>query len=94
MSQEKAKVWATCRCKARWTGLGRAHCSGCHNTFSSVSLFDQHLTGVGACLSPESMRYRLFDEVWHGKEMSPEVRRQLQSRERGAVGTRTRGKAS
>jgi hypothetical protein len=40
-----------CRCGARWTGLSRAHCAGCHRTFSAVTAFDLHRRG-GACLDP------------------------------------------
>ena len=31
----------TCgRCGEIWTGLGRAHCDGCHRTFTVASAFD------------------------------------------------------
>lgn len=34
----------SCRtCTAEWSGLGRCHCSKCHNTFNSLAAFDMHL---------------------------------------------------
>jgi len=30
------------KCKERWTGSGKAHCTGCHKTFRSVGGFDKH----------------------------------------------------
>jgi hypothetical protein len=45
------------RCNARWGGLNTSHCSGCHETFTSLSAFDAHRTGSHAngtrtCLPP------------------------------------------
>lgn len=33
---------AECTCGAVWTGLSMAHCSVCHQTFSTVDNFDIH----------------------------------------------------
>lgn len=40
-------AWITCRCGARWTALGAAHCGACHETFAGPTLFDQHRTQAG-----------------------------------------------
>ena len=47
-------------CDAWWTGLSTAHCSACHQTFTTVGAFDKHRTGKHAddtryCLSPDSV---------------------------------------
>ena len=47
-------------CKAEWTGLKTAHCSACHQTFTTPSAFDLHRTGSHAngkraCLPPEAV---------------------------------------
>lgn len=47
---EPSWVTAGC-CSARWTGLSAAHCSACHETFTSVSAFDLHRRKA-VCLSP------------------------------------------
>lgn len=39
-------------CGARWTGASRAHCAGCHQTFSSYSAWQMHRRGL-ACRAPE-----------------------------------------
>jgi hypothetical protein len=44
----------TCRCNATWTGVNRAHCSACHNTFGGVTSFDAHRKG-GRCTKPASL---------------------------------------
>jgi hypothetical protein len=46
-----------CGCGAAWTGLGMAHCTVCHETFSTVSNFDRHRQpiakgGERACRPP------------------------------------------
>lgn len=72
------------RCPATWTGQSRAHCSGCHRTFSSVGTFDAHRSaagGRGECLDPASVTNRageqvLFerDGIWSGPEMTDEAK--------------------
>lgn len=42
-------IWHSCG--AWWTGAGRGHCGGCHETFSSQTSFDVHRRG-GRCLDP------------------------------------------
>lgn len=43
----------SCKCGARWTGPGRAHCAAddCHQTFGGVTSFDVHRKN-GTCLDP------------------------------------------
>ena len=46
-------------CGATWTGAASMHCSGCHQTFGGLSLFDAHRTGYGdrgSCKDPRAMR--------------------------------------
>ena len=45
------------RCNLRWGGLKTAHCTACHETFTTVSTFDKHRAGSHAsgtrhCLPP------------------------------------------
>lgn len=64
-------------CTTRWSGGGRAHCSGCHLTWNTATLFDRHrrLRGEqGICLDPTTMTtpdgpLRLLNGVWNGPEM-------------------------
>jgi hypothetical protein len=66
-------------CPAQWTGASRAHCSGCHRTFSGATLFDAHRSPRGprgTCLDPATLtvtdgspRMRLRDGIWAGPEM-------------------------
>lgn len=58
-------------CEATWTGLAAAHCPSCHDTFSTVALFDRHRRG-SACLDPSTVldaagtrvMYRGADDMW------------------------------
>lgn len=34
-------------CTAEWTGVSRAHCSGCHHTFTGITAFDRHRDAGG-----------------------------------------------
>lgn len=71
----------SCRgCPEVWAAAGAAHCSGCHQTFSSVTLFDHHRSAVGeygTCLDPLGLhdkagyRTHLFrDGMWRSPEMT------------------------
>lgn len=46
-------------CDTKWSGVSRAHCSACHQTFAAFGLFDLHrrltTAGVGTCLDPEGI---------------------------------------
>lgn len=42
-------------CGSRWTGHQKAHCAGCHLTFSSDSAFDTHRRGM-RCNDPSTMK--------------------------------------
>ena len=56
----------TCgRCPAWWTGLGSAHCVGCHESFTSVSAFDLHRRG-GECRHPADVGLVPADKSWPG----------------------------
>lgn len=43
-------------CGAKWSGSSRAHCGGCHTTFSGDSAFDRHRRGDDGrqCLDPDA----------------------------------------
>lgn len=51
-----AGMTTCCRCSGKWGGLKTAHCSACHNTFSTPGNFDRHRTGTHPggrwCLPP------------------------------------------
>lgn len=69
-------------CGATWTGLSRAHCSGCGNTFSGTWYFDRHRTNKGehgTCLDPATVTDTNGNRVlyhrngyWGGPEMTDE----------------------
>ena len=42
----------THNCGAKWTGASRAHCAGCHETFSCDKNFDLHRKS-SACAPPD-----------------------------------------
>lgn len=42
-------------CDRKWTGVRQAHCSGCHEHFSSPFTFDAHQKR-GKCLTPARVR--------------------------------------
>lgn len=63
-------------CGRSWTGLRTAHCGGCHETFSGVSLFDEHRNQHGergSCRDPRTGAIGevvLVDGVWHRPAMT------------------------
>ena len=42
----------THRCGAKWSGTSRAHCAGCHETFSCDTNFDLHRKSF-TCYPPD-----------------------------------------
>lgn len=64
MSETKDyKVYHSCSCGSKWSGVERAHCPSCHKTFNSVYAFDKHRTGTyepntRRCLTTEEMTAR------------------------------------
>ena len=42
----------THNCGAKWTGMSRAHCAGCHETFSCDSNFDLRRKSM-TCAPPD-----------------------------------------
>jgi hypothetical protein len=70
MSTEKI----TCGgCDRTWTGLSRAHCSKCDETFNSVKLFDAHRRGF-SCRPPAALGYEEVDGVWRDRTRAAQVR--------------------
>lgn len=47
------------KCGKKWTGLGKHHCSACHQTFSSIGSFTKHRVfdkfGEWHCADPEEV---------------------------------------
>lgn len=41
-----------CRCGVRWGGWKTAHCTACHETFSTVANFDKHRQGPHSDVTP------------------------------------------
>lgn len=79
---------ASCNgCHTHWTGLTRAHCAACHQTFAAPGLFDRHRTTTGdhgTCHNPATitnaageriMFYR--DGMWRGPELTDEQKTAL-----------------
>lgn len=46
-----------CNCGRHWSGLSQAHCTVCHEHFSSVAGFDRHRT-TGRCVPPSNVTRR------------------------------------
>lgn len=57
-------------CNTGWTGEDVCHCSGCHETFADVDVFDAHRSGYGAhgkCLAPgriQTIPMKKLTGVW------------------------------
>jgi hypothetical protein len=52
------------------------HCSGCHNTFSGLGLFEAHRGAEGEnghCIPPHTLDAEYRDGMWRGPAMPPEV---------------------
>jgi hypothetical protein len=41
-------------CNKTWTGLGRCHCTGCHESFNSIGAFDRHRRNF-KCINPKDL---------------------------------------
>ncbi len=56
-ASESRDPWFTHRCGRKWRGPSRAHCGKCHETFGSVTSFDEHrIKGVkGECANPATI---------------------------------------
>src|SRR5690606_29704267 len=54
-------------CQETWTGSSRAHCSGCHQTFSAISWFDAHRRRF-QCLNPAEIGLIQTNCLWHSPE--------------------------
>lgn len=55
------------KCKAHWSGAGRAHCGGCHKTFSGLTAFDAHQRGNTegqTCGDPTEKGMELREKSW------------------------------
>jgi len=77
------------QCNRMWRATSWAHCAGCCETFSSVSLFDRHrvaaLTEGDPCLRPNEImtagqRAMFLDEsvgIWRGPPKTEDALRQL-----------------
>lgn len=59
-----SSVAASCGgCDTRWNGTAKAHCSGCHRTFSTTKIFDSHRKYY-KCVDPSSIGLNLSEGVW------------------------------
>lgn len=66
----------SCRCCFGWSSLSYAHCSVCHTTFATVTLFDNHRHG-GACHDLDGI-YGV-DGIWDTKEGHENARRKREA---------------
>jgi len=64
------------KCKAKWTGMNRAHCTGCHQTFNSVWAFDKHRDKF-KCVDPESLGMEMNEKGIWSKRMTEEQKNRL-----------------
>lgn len=46
---------ANCNCGRTWTGLSQAHCTICHEHFSTVANFDRHKPSRSGCMNPSTI---------------------------------------
>lgn len=63
-----------CRCGAWWTGAGRAHCGGCHETFSGITAFDLHRSQAGehgTCRAPADVGLEVAERPYGPLWRSP-----------------------
>lgn len=67
-------------CSARWSGVSRAHCSACHETFAGAAFFDRHRRNRGEegyCLHPSEISkpdMYLVSGLWTSvEEMAPRL---------------------
>ena len=52
------------KCGDKWSGLRRAHCTGCHKTFNSLGGFDKHRKDF-KCLDPGDLGMVMSDDgIW------------------------------
>lgn len=55
-------------CGKSWTGAGRVHCGGCHETFTGETAADKHRTGVFGvdrrCLPPMEAGLVAREKPW------------------------------
>jgi hypothetical protein len=55
MSRDQPQlIGISCRCEAAWSGEDRMHCGGCHRTFDTVELFDDHRRN-DRCIDPRAL---------------------------------------
>lgn len=64
MKTDNRSIKTNC-CDAWWTGLTTAHCSSCHNTFTSVANFELHRSS-GECRQPKYIGLVPADKPWPG----------------------------
>lgn len=53
-----AQNWICRTCERQWTGTTQAHCTTCHEQFSTASSFDAHWRGKGddrQCVDPATL---------------------------------------
>jgi hypothetical protein len=60
----KSGEWSVGCCGGRFTGLRTAHCTVCHQTWTSPAGFDRHRR-YGKCLTPDTMRDKAGYLIWH-----------------------------
>ena len=81
-------------CGKTWKQRGNrtGHCSGCHQTFEGLALFDAHQRlrpdGSVICADPATMLFRhqplrLVDGTWRGPEMPKTAVSRFQRLEQG-----------
>lgn len=61
-------------CTSTWGGLTRAHCSGCHLTFSTAGNFDKHRRSdseYGHCLPPATVDLAESEGLWRSPGREP-----------------------
>lgn len=49
---------AICHCGREWVSLVQAHCSVCHEHFSTVDNFDRHVPSYKGCKDPAKIKKR------------------------------------
>lgn len=64
-------------CGKTWSGNGRAHCSGCHETFNTYRGSDRHRTGPHGpdrhCADPASIGMVNRNGIWFSGEEFPGI---------------------
>lgn len=77
MSRGRSDANPSCRCGAVWSGVARAHCTGCHYTYNSVGQFDRHRSATTGCIPLDTLGFVVEDGIVRDPEAREQAREKL-----------------